>query len=495
MFFARAKTWAWRLVTGPGEEGSGGNVLPVLLGVGLFLRLFPPLGRDGLGPMEIYQIVLGRRIGEGRAWWDDLVFAHHGPVTPVVLRLWTSIGPFFASDGGVRLVSVLISMVLIAGVYVWLRRSAGEWAGRFAAAFLCVNDLVVDFSRDARLYSLHALLVTGAAWLVWRALVRPGAATFVGAAAATCAAILNHLVAAPFAAGLAVGAVLSTGFTRARRLFAAASVLAGIALSSPWAILLLSQARADADLRPNDLGWWLELVGLVSGGHLLWMAFLPVLLVARWRTILAPCVPFDPCAAAAGRIASSSAVSGVFLVGAFGILVMPASRTEWLLPAFPLFAIWLGVAAGRMAEAGRAIAAITAVAVPFVAAIVTVAGGGAHDSGVREKGAARAACLAARAAGVAGPVVVVPSFKQFSVAYYWPEATFVSADLYVEKGVGEPASRGGASSEIVVMYWRNLCALPSARGECSRARDRAAAHARRRFIYADDDVEVWALAP
>jgi hypothetical protein len=495
MLFARVKTCASRLVTGPGNGESGRNALPVLLGAGLFFRLFPPLGREGLGPMEIYQIVLSRRIGEGRAWWDDLIFAHHGPVTPIVLRLWTSTHSFLSSDGGVRLVSAVTSLILIAGVYIWLRKPAGEWTARFAAAYLCVNDLFVDFSRDARLYTLHALLVTGAAWLVWRTLVRPGAVTFVGAAAAACAAVLNHLVAAPFAAGLAAGAALSAGFTRARRLLAAGSVIAGLLLSVPWCVMLLEQTRRDADLRPNDLSWWFELAAHLSGWHLLWAAVLAAFLVPRWRHILVPRTTPEPGAAAAGRIASSSALSGVLLVGGFGVLVMPASRLEWLLPAVPLFAIWLGVAAGRLPEAGRAVAAITTVAVPFLVAVAAVAAGDAHESGAREKGTARDACQAARAAGVSGPVVVAPPYKEFSVAYYWPGAAFVGADRFAGKGAAEPVSPGGAGLEVVVMYWKELCALSSVRELCGRIRERVAGHPNRRLVYSDRDVEIWALAP
>ena len=87
-----------------------------------------------------------------------------------LLHHWLRFG---SSEGFVRALSVLFAVASIPAIYILGRRLFDSQVGLTAAALLAVNAYHVQFSQDARSYSLMVLLCLFSSWYFLKCLTEP----------------------------------------------------------------------------------------------------------------------------------------------------------------------------------------------------------------------------------------------------------------------------------------------------------------------------------
>ena len=154
----------------------------------------------------IMLLALGLRLVNlgGRSLWYDEAFAVlfaekgwdamvDGTLTPVdggaadvhPLLYYVLLDAWMEAYGqevfAVRLLSALVGVATVGAVFGLVRDWFSDGRTGLAAAFLtAVVPFHVQYSQEARMYALLALLLTLATWLYWRAWVRPGVGYWLG---------------------------------------------------------------------------------------------------------------------------------------------------------------------------------------------------------------------------------------------------------------------------------------------------------------------------
>ena len=148
------------------QRGSAAGLLPVaLLALAFGLRAFA-VGRPALRGDEGFSVVLAAKpVHEMVALM--LQSEPNPPLYFVALKSWIAIAG--SSELALRWPSVLAGAMLVALTYQLGRAWLGRPAAAGAAALAAFNPFLVWYAQDARVYSLLAALVLGAAWLTWRA--------------------------------------------------------------------------------------------------------------------------------------------------------------------------------------------------------------------------------------------------------------------------------------------------------------------------------------
>ncbi len=205
-------------------------------------------------------VIRAVRLGEYDFWYDecfsglttfdripDMLRAVHSEVTPplyyVLLRAWAT--AFGHGEASLRLLSVCAGG-LTAGLVVIVGCRVSRAVGAAAGLFVALSPLHVYYSREARMYAVLVLLLSGAIAFLLQALHTEGRErrmAWIGYSICGTLAIWTHyfavfaLVAAPFAA---VG--------RGRRAIASActATLVAGALAVPLAPMALAQSRLPA---------------------------------------------------------------------------------------------------------------------------------------------------------------------------------------------------------------------------------------------------------
>ncbi|WP_243357742.1 glycosyltransferase family 39 protein [Fundidesulfovibrio terrae] len=157
------------------------------------------------------------------------------PLLHLILHPVLALGA--ASETWVKLPSVLAGILTVLVLYPLGTRLYGGRSGLFASALLSLSLYHLQYSREARPYSLYLLLAATSLWLLVRALEsnRPRhwalyAASLAGALYASYLGGANLLAQGLFLAGLAAGRALPAG-----RLVPAALALGAAALAYlPW---------------------------------------------------------------------------------------------------------------------------------------------------------------------------------------------------------------------------------------------------------------------
>ncbi len=149
-------------------------------------RLSPSLWTAGLCALgfglRLFRLTAASLSGdEGWAWslnvkpldgWLPVIAQDdHPPLYYFVLRPWSLVAG--NSELALRLISVFAGVLAIALVYQLVRRLAGARAALIAAALLTCLPQHVDFSQEARMYTLLTALALGAALSLWQALTLP----------------------------------------------------------------------------------------------------------------------------------------------------------------------------------------------------------------------------------------------------------------------------------------------------------------------------------
>jgi 4-amino-4-deoxy-L-arabinose transferase-like glycosyltransferase len=164
------------------------------------------------------------------------------PLYYVLLHTWMSL--FGQGEVAVRALSLVLGLALVLVVALLGRAWFGRVAGGLAAFLVATSPLHVYYSREARMYTMVAVLAVLAIFAVDRLLVRRDRTSVVLAALALASVALTHnygLFLLPFAPL----ACLLVREQRGRGLLVAslASVLA-LTLVSPWLPVVVGQARS-----------------------------------------------------------------------------------------------------------------------------------------------------------------------------------------------------------------------------------------------------------
>lgn len=133
-----------RLATSP--RISVTSAVAATMGLALFLRLVH-LGHLSFWSDEIISIT------RSQAGWS---FQLHMLTYESILRLWMGLGE---SEAVVRMLSVLFGVAAVPAMYALAARLFGVRAGIIASLLLAVNAFHIQYSQEARSYSLLVLLV------------------------------------------------------------------------------------------------------------------------------------------------------------------------------------------------------------------------------------------------------------------------------------------------------------------------------------------------
>jgi len=179
------------------------------------------------------------------------------------LHYWMA--AFGDSPAAVRLFSVLIGVATIPVVF-WLARDwFGLRAGLVAALITAVAPFHVQYSQEARMYALLALILTLATWVYWRACRRGAAGYWLAFGVLAGAAMYVQQLAAMTL--LALGLLPLLARDRDRIVRTGLAALVALAIYLPWLLHLpdqLAKLRSYWVQKPNVLHLWLALRSFVA---------------------------------------------------------------------------------------------------------------------------------------------------------------------------------------------------------------------------------------
>ena len=211
------------------------------MGLALFLRLVH-LGHLSFWSDEILSIT------RSQAGWS---FQLHMLTYESILRLWMGLGE---SEAVVRMLSVLFGVAAVPAMYALGARLFGVRAGIIASLLLAVNAFHIQYSQEARGYSLLVLLVILSTLLFVRGVESRSPRVWAGYVLLSVLAVYSHGFGI-FVLGAHAGSV---PFLRRREV--------------PWAHLAVSWAVIAGSLTPFWLSTGSGLIGgSVDTGGLSWI--------------------------------------------------------------------------------------------------------------------------------------------------------------------------------------------------------------------------------
>ncbi len=179
------------------------------------------------------------------------------------LHYWMDV--FGESVAAVRLFSVLAGVATIPVVFLLVRDWFGRRTALAAALIVAVAPFHVQYSQEARMYALLALVLTLATWAYWRAWQHDRAWDWVAFGVLAGVSMYVQQLAAPVLLALGLLPVLARRRDRVVRTGLAA--LLALVVYLPWLIYLprqLAKLRRYWVQRPNVLHLWLALRSFVS---------------------------------------------------------------------------------------------------------------------------------------------------------------------------------------------------------------------------------------
>lgn len=198
--------------------------LLVISGLALFLRLIL-LGQDSFWGDEILTVRRAQLTWEN--FWDLILNRGGLPAMTLyylMMRFWVLLGD---SEFTVRLLSVVFAVATVPLFYLLGKRLFDAKIGLIAALLLAVNAFHIQYSQEARSYTLLVLLVTLSSLFLVRAIQRPSWGNWAGYVLPSALAVYSHWFAL-----LAIAAQLSSlVFLPKRELPWRWLIISGIALS------------------------------------------------------------------------------------------------------------------------------------------------------------------------------------------------------------------------------------------------------------------------
>lgn len=431
--------------------GAGRLALPALVALALALRLWN-LGGESLWLDEGYTWRIARlplpRLLESA--WADV----HPPLYYLLEHAW--IGAFGTGEAMLRLPSALLGALAVLLAARFGRRLLGARAGLLAGLFVAVSPFHVQFSQEARNYSLLAVLslLSYFALVAWRE--RGGAARL--AAWVACASAMTYTHNFGWFVLAAQNSWMAYEWERARRDGSArrvplapwvAAQAAVVALYLPWTGLFRHQMQ-----HVNHYFWVAPPTPLALlrtawdyAGSTAGLPLLAVLVALASVRLARPRGGGADPARAAERSALvllwAWLACGIVLPWAYSLLVAPVFIPRATLPA--AFACWLLAAAGaaRLTPAWLRRAAVASFA---LFALVRVLGLYAAPNKERWREATRDVEAAARAGDA---VVVSAGYCVPNVwAYYARRADLDVVPFPADGGDVKPASLGELDAAI-----------------------------------------------
>jgi mannosyltransferase len=256
-------------------------VLAILL-LATFLRLFA-LGDESIWLDEALSIEIVK--GNVPSILDGSVNSDvHPPLYFLVLDLWVLV--FGDSEAGVRALSACLGVISVFLMYRVGRELYRPRVGLVAAALLAISVYAIQYSQEARPYSL-LLLLTLSSYLLFIRMLNVGRPRWTHAA---LYALVNILLCYTHVFGLLVIGTQALYFLlyggrywRARRAFWCSQASALLCFS-PWVYVLATRTYGQAhtlDWIPEpSLRLVAEMMGALSGAGLLWLPLGALLMLA-----------------------------------------------------------------------------------------------------------------------------------------------------------------------------------------------------------------------
>ena len=140
--------------------------ITVIVLAGLVLRMGPVMEQRDYWYDEAFTGIL---VKDSWSNMNQLIFADvHPPLYYWLAKPWASI--FSYSSSGIRSFSLLMGVLTIFSIYWIGRRMFNERAGLLAALITAVSPFAIQYSQEARMYSLFGFFMIWATWFFYRAL-------------------------------------------------------------------------------------------------------------------------------------------------------------------------------------------------------------------------------------------------------------------------------------------------------------------------------------
>src|SRR5918992_2488433 len=225
------------------------SALLAITALALFLRLHL-LAQDSFWGDELFSVRLAQ--SDWDAFWQLMRGQVAMALYYALLRFWILLG---GGEFTVRLLSVIPAVATVPLVYLLGKRFFDPRVGLIAALLLALNAFHIQYSQEARSYSLLVLLVTLSSLFLARGIQRPSWSTWMGFNVAPDLTVYAH----PFAFLVLVAQVSSLVFLPRRSLPWNKLCLSGLALAIALLPILAPTASGfiDPDTRADatSLGW------------------------------------------------------------------------------------------------------------------------------------------------------------------------------------------------------------------------------------------------
>jgi 4-amino-4-deoxy-L-arabinose transferase-like glycosyltransferase len=227
-----------------------GVILLAITVLALLLRLLF-LGQESFWGDELASV--RRAQLDWQSFWELISGAPAMTLYYVVLRFWILLSD---SEFTVRILSVIPGVATIPLIYLLGRRLFNAKIGLIAALLLAVNAFHIQYSQEARGYSLLVFLLTLSSWFLIRSMERPSSGiNWAGYIVTSVLAVFAH----PFALLVGLTQVSSLVFLPRQnvpwgKLFAS-GILIGVALLPILANVVDDSVDPDAAVESQPLGW------------------------------------------------------------------------------------------------------------------------------------------------------------------------------------------------------------------------------------------------
>jgi len=143
-----------------------GLLLTIIVVAGVFLRIGPVLEERDYWYDEAFTGIL---IKESWGTMNQMIFADvHPPLYYWLVKPWASV--FEYSSWSIRSFSTLMGILTIVSAFWIGRKMFGERAGLLAGLITAISPFAIQYSQEARMYSLFGFLMLWAVWFFYRAL-------------------------------------------------------------------------------------------------------------------------------------------------------------------------------------------------------------------------------------------------------------------------------------------------------------------------------------
>jgi 4-amino-4-deoxy-L-arabinose transferase-like glycosyltransferase len=349
-----------------GETSHIAFVLALLLCFCGFFLFFHRLGdRDLWASHEARAAQDAQRILDDGNWLTPRLFDDQIELQKPPLYYWLVAAAGWLRGGSVdavavRLPAAIAGMATVVVVFLFLAAKGQPWAGLFSAIILATTQHFTWIARTGRIDVPLTFCVTTAVFCLWQARDAAGRIRLLLGLAGYLAIAAGILLKGPVGAVLPATVLLLTAGA-ARKPLLPRSALWGLplvcALAGPW--FLIAHLRTDSEF--TRVFFWYHNVQRATGGaaalasHPWWFYgprfvfdFLP------WSLLMIPAINLSHSYAERRNENRMRQLGMVWFLAMLGVLSLARfKRADYLLPAFPGAAIWLGCVGEKLFQQWR----------------------------------------------------------------------------------------------------------------------------------------------